>query len=100
MLWLWAMLVFGLAIRAFARGLVGEGPRGEVEVNPIVVDVNVASVVELTALPGIGPHRAEAIVLHRIRHGPFRSIDQLALVDGLGPDTCEMVRPFAACGRR
>jgi competence protein ComEA len=43
-------------------------------------------------LPGLGRTRAAAVVLHRVRHGPFRTVDDLAQVDGLGPVTVERLR--------
>ncbi len=35
-------------------------------------------------LKGIGPSRAAAIVAYRAAHGPFRSVDELSLVEGIG----------------
>ena len=43
-------------------------------------------------LRGIGEAKARAIVEHRRRHGPFRSVDELALVKGIGPKTVERNR--------
>lgn len=48
------------------------------------VDLNTATVEQLDALPGIGPSTAQAIVEHRARHGPFRSVAQLLQVKGIG----------------
>ncbi|MBX3462167.1 MAG: helix-hairpin-helix domain-containing protein [Planctomycetes bacterium] len=94
----WACLVLGLSIRAFARGLVGDRRGPEVTLQPVVVDLNAASVAELSLLPGIGRTRAEAIVLDRVRHGPFPSVEDLARVDGIGAKTVEALREFVACG--
>jgi competence protein ComEA len=44
------------------------------------------------ALEGIGAVRAEAIVAYRTEHGPFRSVDELALVKGVGEKTLEANR--------
>jgi competence protein ComEA len=49
------------------------------------VRLNVAEVKELDALPGIGPATAAAIVDHRRRNGPFRTLDDLDAVNGIGP---------------
>ena len=49
------------------------------------IDVNSASEKELTALPGVGPAKARAIVEWRTEHGPFRAVDDLARVPGIGP---------------
>ena len=47
-------------------------------------DLNTASASDLDALPGIGPVLAQRIVDHRTQHGPFRSVDQLREVSGIG----------------
>jgi competence ComEA-like helix-hairpin-helix protein len=57
-----------------------------------LVNINTATVEELDALPLIGPSRGGAIVDHRERHGPFQSIEELELVDGVGPETLAAVR--------
>ncbi len=46
-----------------------------------LVDVNRASVDELASLPGIGPALANRIIAGR----PFRSVDELDRVRGIGP---------------
>jgi competence protein ComEA len=57
------------------------------------VDLNTADAATLAReLQGIGESRALAIVEHRRRHGPFRSVDELALVRGIGPKTVERNR--------
>ena len=98
MLGLWALVVFGLAVRAFARGVIGESTACPIEIEPKTIDVNRASIGELRVLPGIGAVRAEAIVLERVRNGPFRRIEDLDRVDGLGAETIEELRPFVRVG--
>ncbi len=52
---------------------------------PTVVDLNRATAAELEQLPGIGPSLAAAIVTWRTDHGPFKRIDDLLDVPGIGP---------------
>lgn len=62
-----------------------EGSSVERQVLNKPVDLNRASREELMSVRGIGPGRAEEIVAHRERHGPFTSVEQLQqlnLVDG------------------
>lgn len=57
------------------------------------VDINRDSAAALAAgLNGVGPAKAEAIVAHREKNGPFRSADQLAEVRGIGLSTVEKNR--------
>jgi competence protein ComEA len=50
------------------------------------VDINTADAATLAReLKGIGLKRAQDIVEYRQKHGPFRSVDELALVKGIGP---------------
>ena len=46
------------------------------------------------ALDGIGRARAQQIVLHRVRYGPFRRLEDLLDVDGIGTHTLARLRPF------
>ncbi|KAF0101577.1 MAG: competence protein ComEA [bacterium] len=41
------------------------------------VDINTATQSELEAVKGIGPAKAKAIVEHRQKSGPFKSVDDL-----------------------
>ena len=59
-----------------------------------VINVNTADRSQLETLPGIGPVKAQAIIDYRQRYGPFRSVDELIKVKGIGPKTLEKIRPF------
>ncbi|MEJ0039832.1 MAG: helix-hairpin-helix domain-containing protein [Gammaproteobacteria bacterium] len=48
------------------------------------VDINTADASTLAKeLNGVGPSRAQAIVAYRNEHGPFKSVDDLALVKNI-----------------
>lgn len=52
------------------------------------VDINHADAKALAeAMDGVGLTKAEAIVAYRDTHGPFRSVDDLAKVRGIGAKT-------------
>jgi len=71
------LLMFGGAIAAFA------GP----------VDVNSADAETISAeLKGVGITKAIAIVEYREANGPFKSVEELALVKGIGQRTIEINR--------
>ena len=48
------------------------------------ININTASAEQLTALNGIGEAKAAAIVEYRKANGPFKSVDQLVDVKGIG----------------
>ncbi|MEO0085754.1 MAG: helix-hairpin-helix domain-containing protein [candidate division WOR-3 bacterium] len=63
-----------------------------------LVDINTAAADELQSLPGIGPVLAARIVAHRHRFGPFRTIEQLEQVPGIGPKRLAALRGFIRAG--
>ena len=65
---------------------------------PSTVNVNTATVEELTALPGIGEKRAHAILDARKQKGGFKSVDELTEVKGIGPANLEKLRPYLRAG--
>ena len=62
------------------------------------VNVNTATADELKALPGIGPKTAAAVVMDRNDRGPFRTVDELTRVKGIGQGKLAKIRPFVTVG--
>ncbi|MBE3518848.1 MAG: helix-hairpin-helix domain-containing protein [Firmicutes bacterium] len=62
--------------------------------NPFPVNVNTADSSLLDLVPGIGPSIAQAIITYRRENGPFRSIEDLLNVPGIGPKTLSKIAPF------
>lgn len=58
------------------------------------VNLNRASVDELTALPGVGPVLAQRMVEWRKAHGRYRSVNDLQEVKGIGKKRMEQLRPL------
>lgn len=57
------------------------------------VNVNTADANTIAAqLNGVGLAKARAIVEYRKKHGPFRSVDDLSLVKGIGDRTVDLNR--------
>ena len=57
-------------------------------------DVNTASTEQLQQLRGIGPVKAATIVAGR----PYRSVEDLLKIPGIGPKTLEKIRPCVTVG--
>jgi comEA protein len=51
------------------------------------ININQATVTEMSHLPRIGPVMAGRIIEFRQNHGPFKSIDELLLIKGIGEKT-------------
>ncbi|HHW4678065.1 MAG TPA: ComEA family DNA-binding protein [Xylella sp.] len=65
------------------------------------VDINTASAEEIDrVLVNIGPLKASAIVKYRQENGPFKNVDELALVNGIGMKTVERNRDLMEVGAR
>ena len=62
------------------------------------VNLNTATKDELVVLPGIGPAKAQAIVDYRNQHGPFRSIDEIRKVKGIGEKLFISIKPELSIG--
>ncbi|GIK85287.1 MAG: ComEA family DNA-binding protein [Burkholderiales bacterium] len=62
------------------------------------VNLNTATKDELVALPGIGPAKAQAIVDYRNQHGPFRAVDDVRKVKGIGEKLFLQIRPELTIG--
>jgi len=60
------------------------------------ININTATKDELVALPGIGPAKAQAIVDYRKAHGPFKTIEELKDVKGIGAKRFEQLKPDLA----
>lgn len=59
---------------------------------PALLDLNAATAAQFDALPGIGPGTAQKIVDDRTANGPFRSVDDLDRVSGVGPTLIDKIR--------
>jgi competence protein ComEA len=68
-------------------------PIHEVERDVPALDLNRATKAELRLIPGIGDSLAQRVVDQRERNGPFKSVDELRQVSGIGPKTLERLRP-------
>lgn len=69
-----------------------EGAAGASSPMPALVSINTASTAELTTLKGVGEATAEKIVAYREAQGPFKSLEDLKRVSGIGDKKFEALR--------
>lgn len=81
-------IVVGLAPASAA------GSAGPTSTAPPVVDLNAADAAAFEGLPGVGPVLAGRILEWRTANGPFRSVDELGEVSGIGETTLARLRPL------
>ena len=62
------------------------------EEQPQKIDINRAEIWLLEALPGIGEAKARAIIAYREQYGPFRNINELIKVEGIGTTIYERIK--------
>jgi competence protein ComEA len=63
------------------------------------VDINSADAKTLETLTGVGASKAAAIVEYRKTNGPFKSVDDLAKVKGIGEKLVEKNRENLTVGK-
>src|SRR5450631_1509881 len=56
------------------------------------VNINNATKEQLESLNGIGPVKAQAIVDYRTKNGPFKSLDDVKKVNGVGDATFDKIK--------
>ena len=49
-----------------------------------VVNLNSATAAQIASLPGIGPKTADLVVQYRVKNGPFKKIEEIMNVRGIG----------------
>ncbi|MFP6583266.1 MAG: ComEA family DNA-binding protein [Candidatus Hydrogenedentota bacterium] len=62
---------------------------------PGKININTATLAQLETLPGIGPSYAQAIINRRAQ-APFRRVDEITEVRGIGPKQFEGIRDLIA----
>ncbi len=62
------------------------------------IDLNSATAQDLETLPGVGPATSSAIISHREKEGPFRSVDDLLDVRGIGEAKLDALRDLVSVG--
>lgn len=73
-------LLLGSSVLGFAqKKSASPTPHSEGKVN-----INTANADQLRTLPGIGPVTAQRVIEHRTKNGPFKKVEDLMSVKGIG----------------
>lgn len=88
------ILVDGEQIAVGGTAAVAVGGVAPTSTGPPILDLNTADSAALEGLPGVGPVLAGRIVAWRAANGPFRSVDELGEVSGIGDATLARLRPI------
>jgi comEA protein len=66
---------------------------------PKPVNLNAATSAELQQVPGIGPATADKILQMRKTYGPFKTVDDLLAVRGIGKKRLDKMRKYLSVGK-
>lgn len=106
------LLAISCILLAFVLGIsFGRKGRGEVTVTAttrtasdspgeitLLVNINTASLEQLTALPGIGEGYARNIIDYREEMGRFETVEELLNVEGIGISRLEAILDYITVG--
>jgi comEA protein len=56
--------------------------------------INTAGLMEIEALPFLGIERSKDIIEYRDKNGPFKDLDELTNISGIGAKTLEKLKPL------
>src|SRR6266851_6614309 len=87
-----SILVFGLLFPQSLLGTKKKPPERP-------VNLNTATSEQLQQVPGIGPATAGKILQMRKTYGPFKSVDDLLAIRGLGAKRLERMRKYLTVGK-
>ena len=93
-----ALTFAGLPCHSWVWALQNQGKAAKPQA--IAIDINKATVHDLQELPGIGPSLAKQIVAYREKNGPFRRVEDLMVIKGVGFKKWKKIKPLVKVGDR
>ena len=64
-----------------------------------LLNINIATQSELESLPGIGSEIARRIIEYRLEFGPFKKIEEIKAVDGIGEVRFDQIKEYITVGQ-
>jgi comEA protein len=98
--WVVVAIVTGcltLPLTSVAQEPAAQAPRVDARAGALV-NLNTATSEQLEALPGVGPQTATRIVEYREKNGPFKKIEDLMNVKGIGEKSFLKLKPLVTVG--
>ena len=98
------MLVSMCALAGFlaAQPLVAQTTQTRQDTRPakpaVIVNLNTATAMELETLPGVGARMAARIIEYRQKKGPFKKVEELMNVQGIGEKNFLKLKPQLTVG--
>ena len=86
------LVAIGALAASLMLGVVAHASDGQ------PINVNTANAAELATLKGIGDAKAKAIIAYREKNGPFKTVDDLNNVSGIGDRMLNNLRPQVTVG--
>lgn len=77
-----------------ARKMTAVSENAAAQQNSGLVNINTATLSELTQISGIGESRAQAIIAYREKHGAFGSVEEIKKVDGIKDGLFSKIKDF------
>jgi competence protein ComEA len=89
------LVVLVALLSTHAQGAAAQAPdrAARPAATSVVINLNTASASDFEALPGIGPKTAARIIEYRLKNGPFKKIEELMNVPGIGEKNFLKLKP-------
>jgi competence protein ComEA len=87
------LLLLWLTAASLAPAAQHKESKEQTKAPPTSIEINHASAEDFERLPGIGPELARRIVAYRKKHGPFRRVEDVLVIRGIGPKKWKALRP-------
>jgi competence protein ComEA len=94
----WPLALVLLLVAAAMPREVGAQAKSEGNKPSAVINLNAASAQQLEQLPGVGARMAARIVEYRQKNGPFKKIEDLMNIRGIGEKNFLKLKPLITVG--